>query len=97
MAGMESGELDKEFIYDNKWDSFAFVTNGEPNNGDGDNDPGNVKEDGFVSVSKWTLCGDDQINFVFANSGAPQPRSAGAAFTVDKESRIPRSKILDST
>jgi hypothetical protein len=95
-AGMESGEFDKEFTYNDKWDSFAFVTDGEPNTEPDSNS--NAKADVFTTDDKsiddkWTMCDDDRINFVFANNGAPQPRSVGAAFTVDKESRIPRSWI----
>jgi hypothetical protein len=96
-AEMESREFDKEFIYDDEWDSFAFVNNGEPNkpsDGDNDDNPDNAKADRFVSDNMWTMCDNDRINFVFANNRAPQPKSAGAAFTVDKESRIPRSWIL---
>jgi hypothetical protein len=91
-AGMESGESDKEFTYDDKWDSFTFVTNGEPNT-EPDSDSG-AKADAFTTDDEWTMCNDNRINFVFVNNGAPQPRSVGAAFTVDKESRIPRSWIL---
>jgi hypothetical protein len=97
-AGMESGEFNKEFTFDNKWDSFAFVTDGEPTTEPDSNS--DAKADDFATDNKsteddkWTMCDDDRVNFVFANNGATQPRSAGAAFTVDKESRIPRSWIL---